>query len=295
VSLFLQLLVNGIVNGVMYALMAVAFGLVYRSTGVFHLAQAAIYLVAAYAMQFLIAQGSWALAPAFVVAVAIGASCSLLVELLVYLPITKRSNSGNVCMIASLGIYVVMKNLLAILVGTETKLIDARQLVGAKIGVVKLGGAQLGGLITGIIVLALVALAFKKFRTMRLIWALGDRPELLAVLGYSRRRLHLIVALLSGVLVSIAACVYALDIGVSPPMGMGYFLIAVVGVVVGGVSRWEGWVAGAVLLGVVHGVAGWALSLKWMESATFIVLIVALMFRPQGLVSRRLRAEEMET
>jgi len=71
-------------------------------------------------------------------------------------------------------------------------------------------------------------------------------------------------------------------------------LLAVVAVIIGGQSSFSGPVLGALLLGIIRAQVVWYMSARWQEAATFLLLAVFLLFKPQGLLSSKTRLEALQ-
>jgi len=126
----------------------------------------------------------------------------------------------------------------------------------------------------------------------RLIRALSDNPILVTVLGADVRRLRIWIFGLGSLLAGVASCLTALDVGMDPHIGMSAFLMAAVSMIVGGIGNFEGAALGAFLLGIVQSLLVWKISARWTEALAFLILVLFLLFRPEGLVGKRRRLEE---
>lgn len=291
-NLPLQLLANGVVNGALFGVMACAFGLVYRSARVFHIAFAGLFLVgpyAAYAANTWLGFPSWA---AIVVGVLVAAGGGYGVERALYRPFLRRNATAGAVMIASLGALIIIENLLALIFGNEIRMIErglARRIALGPLSLTSIQGIQFT-----VCALALIGLgmAIRKIRAFKAIWAMGDEPGLIPVLGLPLMRYRATVFALSAGLGGLAGCLIGLDVGIDPHMGMSYLLIAAVAVLAGGIDRYTGWIAGGFILAVLQSLVVWKFSAKWMDLATFAVLIAVLLFRPQGLFGVQKRLEE---
>jgi len=89
-TLLLQLIFNGIVNAAIYSLLAVGFGLVYRSLRFFYIAFGAVYIVASYAVFALANMAGLPLFVSIMLGVLIGAIAGVLMDKSVYLPLEKK-------------------------------------------------------------------------------------------------------------------------------------------------------------------------------------------------------------
>jgi branched-chain amino acid transport system permease protein len=126
----------------------------------------------------------------------------------------------------------------------------------------------------------------------RLIQALADNPQLVSVIGMDVRKIRLLIFALGSVLAGFAACLVALDVGMDPRLGMNILLIAAVAVIIGGVKVFEGALVGAFLVGILQSLVIWQVSAKWEHAVTFVLLIVFLLTRPEGILGERRRLEE---
>jgi len=121
--MLIQLLANGIVMGSIYAIVALGFALVYNTTRIFHIAYAVVYMFAPYMLLSFYHSLQLPLLIAFFFAILCTIGLSLLIEYAVYRPLNKRNSSLNVIMISSIGIMIVVINIVAMLYGNETKII----------------------------------------------------------------------------------------------------------------------------------------------------------------------------
>ncbi len=145
---------------------------------------------------------------------------------------------------------------------------------------------------SAIAVLLILLFVIHSTRVGRLIRGLQDDPELLSILGFNPDRLRLALFAVGSALAAIGAVLSSLDVGFDPSTGVSLMLNGVVAVIVGGVSRLEGVALGALLLGVVQSLAVMKLASGWQDAVTFVVLIVFLLIRPEGLLGRVRRMEE---
>ena len=118
-----QFIINGLITGILYSLLAIGFALVYNTTRFFHIA-AGIYVFAAYMFWFFVASVGLPVILASLVAIALTMQLSLLSELLVYLPLKNKKASLNVATIASIGAMTVIINTIAMCFGNETKVVE---------------------------------------------------------------------------------------------------------------------------------------------------------------------------
>lgn len=291
-SLFLQLLINGIVAGAVAILYAIGFGFVYRSLKVFHIALGAQFVFAAYLFYTFLVPAKLPIPAAVALTLLSSAGLAALIEYAVYRPFARKGCSSGVVMIASLGVMIVVENLIALIYGNEVKTVSSALEPSLVFGSLRLTRIQLVELGVGLGLFALVGAVLKFGRWSKAVWALGDQPELVPVLGLPMNALRLVMMIASGSLVAVAAMLVSWDIGMDPHIGMHYLLLGSVAVFFGGVDRYWAWGAGALILSALQSLAVWRFSAQWTDLVTFGALVFVLVFRPQGLFGLRRRLEE---
>jgi len=291
--LLLQLLANGVVNGSITALLAVGFGLAYRSARVFHLAYGGIFTLSAYALYVFYSKLSLPAGISLFLTLIIASSFGYLVERIVYRPFYKRKASAGVVLIASLGVYIIIENTIALLFGNEVKILKSGVEPSYSFLGIILTRIQIIEFVTGVSLLLLFWFVLNEFKIFKALWAMGDEPELISIMGLPLFRLRELVFILSSIFAAVPSLLMGLDIGIDPHMGMNAFLLAAVAVIVGGVDTYLGWILGGFTIAILESLAVWKISARWTPLITFGLLILILLLRPQGMLGKRRRLEEI--
>lgn len=291
-NLLLQLLANGLVNAALFAMLAVGFGLVWRSLRVFHLAYGGLFVISGYVFLTMCVRVDWPAWLAGLATILIAAIMGWLIELALYRPFYKRNAGSGAILIASMGVLVMLENIVALIFGNELQTVPREIASIVQIGTVRLTSLQLWGSGIGVISVAVLWILVGRLRTFKALWAMGDQPDLIPVLGLPLYRLRAITLAIGTAMGAIPACVITLDLGIDPFVGMSYLLIAAVAVLAGGVDSYRGWVTGAVVLALLQSLVVWKFSARWMDMVTFGLLVAMLVFRPSGLVAGAKRVEE---
>lgn len=291
-KLFAQLLANGLVNGALYAMLAVGFGIVWRSLRVFHVAYGGLYVLCSYLFYMFVGYAGIPLGLAFALTLVCAAGAGWVMEICLYRPFYQRQAGSGAVLIASMGIFLVLENLIAMIFGNELQTISRGISRTWLMGPVVLTALQVLQFVTGIIVVGLLWVLVQRLRTFKALWAMGDQPDLIPVLGLPMFRLRNLALIVSTVMVAIPASLICMDVGTDPHIGMSYLLIAAVAVLVGGINSYSGWVCGAVILALLQSLVVWQFSARWMDLVTFALLVAMLVLRPRGLMEKKLRMEE---
>lgn len=293
VSLFAQLVVNGLVSGTVYAVLSLGFAFIYITTRTLHIAFGATYVFAALTFWVLKTQLLWPGAMAGIAAIIAGAVLGLLMEVIVYQPLFHRRASAPTVFLSSMGLYVVCISILSIGFGVETRILSSNVSAVHNLGIAVITTTQTTQFLIGGMVVALTCFLAVRTRPGKLIRAFRDEPELVQSLGVSPTRMRLLAFGTGSVLGSLAAVLNMLDAGVDPNSGLWSVFVAATAVIMGGMSTFAGAVLGGVLLGCLQGAALFVLASRWTEALTFAILVLFLLFRPQGLLGHRRRAEEI--
>ncbi len=287
--MLLQFIANGLITGILYSLSALGFALVYNTTRIFHIAAAAIYVAAAYIFYFSFHSLILPVWLAGIVSLILTAGLSVLCELFVYRPLYKKKSSLNVVMISSIGIMIVLVNVIALLFGNGTKVLDNSVRRVFAYGDIIITTSQVWQLGIGIVAIMafLIFLRFSRFGLKTR--ALSNDDALFEVMGFNVTTTRLLVFALSGIFLALGSCLTAYDIGMDPHVGMPILINAMVAMIIGGIGRFEACVIGGISLGILQALVVYQFSSNWQNAITFLILIIFLFLRPQGIMGYKKR------
>ena len=292
-NLFFQLLLNGLVNGAMFAVLATSYGLIYRATRVFHVAYGAFFVLSAYIL-FRIDYHFPHLPIWLQVLMTIAASgvVGILMERCIYLPFFLKQRGNAAILVASLGMGTVVEHGLALAYGNDVQSSSKIWTTHFEFAGLRLTHMQIAEFVSCTALLALVLFLFRKTRAFKFVWAMGDDPELFAALGKPLQSYRLVAFAFGTAMAALPASLIFIDGGIQPHAGLHYLLIALVGMLVGGADRMDGWIVGGFTLAILQNIVVLFLPTQWMDLVTFSILII-LMFRwPRGVLSFRRRVEQ---
>lgn len=284
-----QFIINGIITGILYSLLAIGFALVYNTTKLFHIVAAAVYVFAAYMFYLFAVVFSLPIMVAAFISLVLTMGLSLLTDVSVYRPLRNRKASNNVAMIASIGMMTVVINLLAMFFGNETKVIDNTVRRSFSMGSLIITTPQMWQLVAGgaVILLFLLFIGLSSWGVR--LRALSADNVLYETMGYNTSHTHTVVFLMSGAFIAIGSCLTVYDIGLDPHMGMNVLINAMVAMIIGGMGRFGTCVLGGVTLGVLQALTVYQFSSNWQNAVTFVLLLVLLFLRPQGIAGYKHR------
>jgi branched-chain amino acid transport system permease protein len=286
----MQVIVNGAINGLVIAVLGLAFQLVYLPTKVFHVALGAIFAAAPFFALALLNIG-WSVPLALLGALVLSTALSLLCEWSTHAPISRHRGSFTAHFVSSLGIYIIVVQALTLNWGADLKVIRQGIDPVTFLGDVVLTATQLwkvGGCI-GILVAFYLWLRFTRMGLQ--FRGLADNPNELALRGYNIAWLRYVAFGVSGAMVGAAALMVARDTGFFPHGGLQELMLAIVAAIIGGRQSFVGPVIGGFILGIARMEIEWYISSRWIDIATFVVLTLFLLLRPNGIIVRKARLE----
>jgi branched-chain amino acid transport system permease protein len=285
-----QILLNAVIATSVYTLVGLSFALIYRVVRFFHFAHAGVFTAGAYAVLFLTTNSTIP----FLLAAFLGTLASLilgcLMELGIYRPLRRGSATPVVLLVSSLGLYIVVQNCISLFFGDETRNIRPSDLVYTlELWGARITSIQLVTICTAIVIVALVVILVKKTRFGIAVRAVANSPELASIVGIDSDRVVLLSFALGSWLAGIAGILVALDVDMTPRMGLNALLMGVVAVIVGGLESVPGVVLGALLLGLAQHLGVWKIGSEWQDAIAFVVLLAFLLFKPEGFLGKKVR------
>jgi branched-chain amino acid transport system permease protein len=287
--MIIQFLINGIITGMIYGLVAIGFALVYNTTRIFHIAYAAIYMIAPYFLLFFIKTAGLSIGFSFMIAILGTILIGLGIEIFIYNPLVKRNSSSNVILVSSIGIMIILINLTALLFGNETKIINPDISQSINYVSIIITHTQIFQFVISFLLFVIFFIFLKYSRFGIQTRAYRDDKRLTAVLGTNTLWLKRNLFILSSLFAAIGSCLIAWDVGMDPYVGMPMLLNAVVALIIGGIGRFEAPVLGGLLIGILQAMVVYFTSARWQDAITFSLLIIFLLFRPQGILGEKMR------
>jgi len=302
---FGPLTVTGLAQGAIIALFALGYTLVYGVLRLINFAHSEVFLLGTYACLFVwglfgLDQNSatpsvgpmlFYMVIGLVAAIVISGATALTVEFVAYRPLRRRNAPPLAFLITAIGASLFISEVVGVTTHRNQTgvppIIQARPLF-------TIGDTTVTNLQVLIILLALVMMfALDRFingsRLGRGVRAVAQNPDSAALMGVNKSRVIALVFLLGGLMAGIAAVMYDLKIGVTRyDAGFLLGIDAFTAAVLGGIGNLRGALLGGLLLGVLQNYAAGLFGSQWLHAASFVLLVVILLFRPTGLLGESL-------
>lgn len=288
-----QRVVQGVSFGLMLALAAVGLTLVFGTTGISNFAHGEMVTFGAIAALMLVGPASLALPPwlGFPLAVILSGALGYLMDLVLWRPLRRKRVGVVQLMIVSIGLSLTLRYTFQFFIGGGTV-----QLPGAAAAKIPLFGAVQMSVIDmvslGISIVVIIAFAFwlTKSRMGKATRAISDNPSLAAASGIDVDAVVRWVWILAGALAGLAGILYAYyRPGIRWDMGTQLLLLMFAAVILGGLGTAYGALIGAIIVGVVVELSSLWIPADLKFASGLFILIVILLFRPQGILGQRER------
>nr|WP_255569391.1 branched-chain amino acid ABC transporter permease [Neoroseomonas alba] len=280
--MFLQLLLQGIQTGALYALTAAGFALIFGATRIFHFAHGTAFTIAGYV--FL---ACWRIDQPVLGALAAIAAAVLFglgMERFVYRPIQRHEGSFFTVFVAAFGVAVVVQNLVGMIAGRGFASVDTSLSMAEEV-LPEIFLAPIFWVAISVAVVLFAALSAFLTRTHAgvALRALAQNPDLLRAYGLSSNRLSMLAFAVGSAMVAPAAILTAMTTGLNEAVGHHVMLISMAATIVGGVGSLRGAALAGLMLGVAESVALQFVDTQWAEGVSFLVLFAFIIFRPSGI------------
>jgi branched-chain amino acid transport system permease protein len=285
-DLVANVIIAGVLTGLVYGLMALGLSVIFGVVRVVNFAHGEMMTIAMYATTVLFA--ALKLDP-FLALLPVAAAFFVfgygLQKALINPFITRPEHSQFMLLVA---VAIIMVNALLMAFGPDARNVQADyQLESFEIGKILVDKARLYAAGTAVLTAAALFWFFKKTLVGKAIRACADNYLGAKVVGLNVKKYYALTFGLGSVCVAIAGCAMVLLVDVTPPLGPYYTLLAFVIVIVGGLGSMAGALLGGVLIGVSEALAGLFIAPSAKSMFSFGLLILVLLFRPQGLLGKR--------
>lgn len=286
---FFSLIVNGISIGMLYALIALGFVLVYKATEALNFAQGEFVMLSGYIAAALLTAKGMPVIGAIIGTIAIMVGFSFALERVVLRPLLGRPIVAVI--MATIGLAAILRGLPPLTFGAETRAVPLP--IGDDplvIGPATVPPIQAIGFVATLIFLGGFTWFFRKSRTGVALRAVAENQQVAAAMGINVERYFALAWAMAGVASAVSGIVWGNMLGVDVQLALVGLKVFPV-VILGGLDSIAGAVVGGLTVGVVESLtAGYVdpyVGGGTKDFAPYLLMIVALMFRPYGLFGKR--------
>src|SRR6202163_3831858 len=282
-----QYVLAGVVVGAIYALIAAGFVLIYQVTGLINFAQGEFAMIGAMTAASLATAGMSTFGAA-AIAIAVAAVAGALCYLLAIRP--ARAATGVTLIFITLGLDVALRGLGLFVWGTTP--LSLNPFTGGAAATIfggKLPPQATWVLLADLLVFAALYVFFRHTYTGIAVRPAVATPPIASTFGIPLRTFAFWSFVAAATIGGLGGVVIAPITSATFDMGLSFGLLGFVAAVLGGLESLPGALVGGFVLGIVTKVAGGLLSTGWEEGVGFLILVLVLVLRPQGMLGRAVR------
>jgi branched-chain amino acid transport system permease protein len=291
---FWQQLVNWINLGVMYALLAIGYTMVYGIVKLINFAHGEIFMTGAFFTWWF----TTALSVPFPVASLMGIMLATLlgvgIERVAYRPLREAPRFAVV--ISVLGMSIFLQNMARIVWGAESQVFEIDfGIPPILIGSVVIPFKKIFILVISLILMVALSVFVKKTYLGKAMRATAADREAAEMMGISSNAVIVLTFVVGSSLGAVAGILYAINYNsIDPYMGFNAGMKAFAAAVLGGIGNIYGAMLGGMLLGIFEGAGAAYVSSMYRDAVAFAILILALIFRPEGLLGEFKSGEKLK-
>lgn len=281
-----QSTLNGLTLGVIYALGAVGLTLVYGILRLVNFAQGDFLTFGAY-MAYLV-NVTWGLPLVYGIFFAMAATALLGVffERIMWRPMRSRGAGFLQLLLMTIGLAFIIRSAVQWFWGTQVRSLDVNVTESVSFLGLRIGETELIVVVVGIAVLLAVGLVVRFSLLGKRMRALSDDLALAETAGIDTRRVILYTWIFAGALAGLAGVLSGALTNLTPDLGFDLLLPIFAAVILGGIGNPFGALTAGLVLGIVIEWSTLVVEPRWKVTVGFVVLIIALIVRPQGIFGR---------
>ncbi|MEH2381641.1 MAG: branched-chain amino acid ABC transporter permease [Nostoc sp.] len=309
INLFLQQLLNGLSIGSVYAIFALGYTLVYSILGIINLAHGAIFTLGAYftyalmggnfGFNGLLANAALPIKLPFAISLILGSTLAgligVIMERVAFQPLRRQGSDPLLTVVSSLGVAVVIVNLIQYLVGAESYTYPANTYgnlppainFGSSENPIPIRSVQVVIFSVSMVIVAILTYFINRTKYGKAMQAIAEDPTTASLLGINSDRFIILTFFISSFLAGLAGTLVASSVSIAGPyFGIAFGLRGLAVIVLGGLGSIPGAVLGGLLIGLVEAFVPAEYS-GYKDAVAFGILFLMLLVRPQGLLGRR--------
>lgn len=283
-----QQLLNGLALGMIYALLAVGYSLVFGILRLVNFSHGSVYAFGAHICLMLISM-KFGLLPGIVLSIIFTGILGYLIDITALKPLRKKKSIPIAALITTIGISYIIQNGLMLIYGAERKSFPKILEMGSlKIGDLIINSSQILIFLVSIILLILLTLLINKTKIGLAMRAIEQNEKAARLMGINVDFIIGFTFFLGGASAAIGGVLISSYYQIIyPTMGFMAGLKAFSAAVLGGIGVLYGSIVGGLVVGVSENIATMCFGGTYRDAVAFIILILVLIFKPVGLFGKK--------
>ena len=282
-----QLILNGIIAGSIYALIAIGYTMIYGIGKFINFAHGEVCLAGAFIYYTFHIQLGISALPSAIISIILVAIVGLLLERIAYRPF--RDKSHFVPLINTIGVSIFLQSLYMMVFGVNAKSLNTSNEIapGLAFAGAVITPIQIIILSTTLILMLFLMLFLKRSRMGKALRATSEDREIASVLGVNTNTTSAVTFAIGAGLAAVAGILIGYDQNITPSMGGVTGIKAFTAAVLGGIGSVPGAVVGGLSIGIIETYLSFYISNGYKEGVIFLILLLLLFFRPNGILGKK--------
>ena len=281
----LQQALNGLAIGAVYTLIALGLTVVFGILGIAHFAHGSVAMFGGYLTFVFTERLGLPFFAAMGLAMVAGAVMGLLIERLAYRPVRDAPHIN--AFIIALGLTMMIEGMNLLLFGADQVVIQTPYRGVFNVAGIAIAQLRVLVILTACVLIGIISLLISRTKTGKSIRAVAQNRQAAVLMGVNVSMVSLVVFGISSALgVSAGALIGAL-LAIAPGVGEGLAVKGFAVLILGGLGSILGAIVGGLILGVSEAMAAGFISSAYKDVIAFLVMIIVLLFRPEGLLGKR--------
>ena len=282
-----QQIVNGLMLGASYSLVAIGYTLIFGVLNLLYFAHGEVFMVGAFVGLFLVTHAGFGIFGALIGAMI---ACAVLGVVAVFVAIRPVAKDRPLApLISSIGLTIVLQNVFVYFIGgQQLSFPETISPTLYRFGPVTVSSSQIFALVIAISLMALLWLLIERSKLGRAIRATAENHETAALLGVDVNRVVLITFIIGSGIAGIAGVLDGIkNSNISPFMGLGAAVKGLIVMLLGGLGNVPGAMVAGLLLGMIEILSAAYIGTTERDLFSFLILILILLYKPTGLFGTR--------
>ena len=282
-----QLFVNGIVTASLYALYGVSWGVIYRTTRIFHFSHHFVFAVAGYSAALVTKELGMPCLIGLVASVLAAVILGCGIDAILYRTLRRLKATQTTTFLSSMGFATAGVGIILLLFSSNPRPIVGFPVVILSIGPATFTTVDVTMVLASWVIITCLLVFLSKSKYGKAIQAVGSNAEMAANIGINSDRIYTLVFALGSAIFGMAAFLFTAKNTAYPMMGMLPFFMSFTAVFLGGVTSIKGHALAGFILGMTETLGMIFLPGEYKIMIVFGILILVIIIKPEGLLSGR--------
>lgn len=275
-----QIIINSIITGSIYSLIAFGFTLIYGAMNHFNMAYGVTVMVGAYIFYVFYTMLGIPIIISGVLTAVVTSALMVGIDRLCYYSFRQKRVPRWTAVVVSMSVATLLQAAFTMLFGSRTRTVYKGIPSVFTLGSVRITSIQAATFVFAVVLMVLASIYLKKTRTGKLIRAISNNKEMAMTVGINVELAYIAVIVVGSSLASFAGVFMALDSDVRPMIANTALLKAITASIVGGVGNIQGALLASFLFGFIENFSVLYIGGGWRDALPIVIIVIMMLIRP---------------